>query len=57
MEGAPSVETIQQEHRAIAEAIAGGDSNLAGALAEAHVSRGIKRLIDLKLNLFAVEDS
>ncbi|MNM72940.1 putative L-lactate dehydrogenase operon regulatory protein [compost metagenome] len=56
-EGAPSVETIQQEHRAIAEAIASGDSNLAGALAEAHVSRGIKRLIDLKLNLFAVEDS
>ncbi|WP_027897347.1 FadR/GntR family transcriptional regulator [Zestomonas thermotolerans] len=53
VEGHPSVASIQQEHRAISEAIASGDPTLAGALAEAHVTRGIKRLIDLKLNLLA----
>ena len=53
--GAPSVETIQQEHTAIREAIVAGDPNLAGALVEAHVNRGIKRLIDMKLELLAQE--
>lgn len=53
VEGRPSMQAIQQEHRAIAEAIASGESNLAGALAEAHVVRGIKRLINLKLELLA----
>ncbi|OXY81598.1 FadR/GntR family transcriptional regulator [Oceanimonas doudoroffii] len=42
---------IRSEHEAIHEAIVSGDSNLAGALAEAHVSRGIKKLINLKLEL------
>ncbi|MCL6691007.1 FCD domain-containing protein [Pseudomonas sp. R3.Fl] len=53
--GAPGVETIQQEHTAIREAIVAGDPNLAGALVEAHVNRGIKRLIDMKLELLAQE--
>ncbi|WP_041770438.1 FadR/GntR family transcriptional regulator [Metapseudomonas resinovorans] len=54
--GAQSPEAVQQEHRAIADAIVAGDPNLAGALAEAHVTRGIKRLIDLRLNLLAQEE-
>lgn len=43
------------EHRAIADAIVATDSNLAGALAEAHVTRGIKRLINLRLQLLSTE--
>ncbi|GAA3543376.1 FadR/GntR family transcriptional regulator [Zobellella aerophila] len=51
--GTSSPEAIQSEHEAIYEAIAGGDINLAGALAEAHVSRGIKKLINLKLEMLS----
>lgn len=56
----PSVEMqnpvlICTEHQAITDAIERGDDNLAGALAEAHVSKGIKRLIDLRLELLASE--
>lgn len=47
--------TICTEHQAIADAIAAGDSTLAGALAEAHVNRGVKRLIDIRLSLVASE--
>ncbi|WP_256667852.1 FCD domain-containing protein [Pseudomonas sp. CES] len=46
---------ICSEHQAIADAISSGDATLAGALAEAHVNRGIKRLIDLRLALVASE--
>ena len=52
-EGAITPEAVQSEHRAIAEAIMANDPNLAGALAEAHVTRGIKRLIDLRLDLLS----
>ncbi|AQZ93685.1 FadR/GntR family transcriptional regulator [Halopseudomonas phragmitis] len=51
----PNPETVQQEHQAILDAIISGDSTLAGALAEAHVNRGIKRLISLKLELLSSE--
>lgn len=44
---------VEHEHRAILQALVGGDSVLAGALAEDHVSRGIKRLIGLRLELLA----
>lgn len=53
VDGFPGAAVIGQEHRAILEAISAGDSNLAGALAEAHVTRGIKRLINLRLSLLA----
>lgn len=46
---------IAFEHRAIADAIAVGDANLAGALAEAHITKGVKQLIDLRLALIAQE--
>ncbi len=46
---------ICSEHQAIVDAIAAADSTLAGALAEAHVNRGIKRLIDVRLALVASE--
>lgn len=48
-------ETVLSEHEAILEAIVNGDTNLAGALAESHVTRGIKTLINLKLQLMAEE--
>lgn len=54
--GFPNAEATASEHRAIADAIIAGDANLAGALAEAHVTRGIKRLINLRLQLLADED-
>ncbi|MNC73374.1 hypothetical protein D3C75_1245590 [compost metagenome] len=47
---------VEQEHRAILQALVAGDAVLAGALAEAHVSRGIKRLISLRLELLAETD-
>lgn len=47
------VSVAEQEHLAILQALAGGDAVLAGALAEAHVSRGIKRLVGLRLELLA----
>jgi DNA-binding FadR family transcriptional regulator len=53
--GSADVEGAVQEHRAIADAIAAADVNLAGALAEAHVTRGIKRLIQLRLQLLSGE--
>jgi len=53
VDGFPGAAIIEQEHRAMLEAISAGDSNLAGALAEAHVTRGIKRLINLRLSLLA----
>lgn len=52
---APDVAAIQQEHRSILDALVAGDANLAGALAEAHVTRGVKRLINLRLELLAAE--
>lgn len=52
-EGSITPEAAQSEHRAIADAIMANDPNLAGALAEAHVTRGIKRLIDLRLDLLS----
>lgn len=51
--GGNEVAVIEQEHRAILQALVAGDAVLAGALAEAHVSRGIKRLIGLRLELLA----
>lgn len=49
--GGNELQVRVQEHRAIHAAIAAGDANLAGALAEAHVTQGIKRLIGLRLGL------
>ncbi|MFJ4064300.1 FadR/GntR family transcriptional regulator [Pseudomonas sp. NPDC089996] len=51
--GGSDVTVVEHEHRAILEALVAGDAVLAGALAEAHVSRGIKRLISLRLELLA----
>ncbi|KIY39818.1 MULTISPECIES: FadR/GntR family transcriptional regulator [Pseudomonas] len=51
--GGSDVTVVEQEHRAILQALIAGDAVLAGALAEAHVSRGIKRLISLRLDLLA----
>ncbi|WP_449433131.1 FadR/GntR family transcriptional regulator [Pseudomonas putida] len=51
--GGGDVTVVEHEHRAILEALVAGDTVLAGALAEAHVSRGIKRLISLRLELLA----
>ncbi|MFJ4457778.1 FadR/GntR family transcriptional regulator [Pseudomonas sp. NPDC089392] len=51
--GGADVTVVEYEHRAILEALVAGDAVLAGALAEAHVSRGIKRLISLRLELLA----
>ncbi|WP_060512289.1 FadR/GntR family transcriptional regulator [Pseudomonas sp. NBRC 111124] len=51
--GGGDVTVVEHEHRAILEALMAGDAVLAGALAEAHVSRGIKRLISLRLELLA----
>lgn len=51
--GGGDVTVVEHEHRAILEALVAGDAVLAGALAEAHVSRGIKRLISLRLELLA----
>lgn len=49
---------VEQEHRAILQALINNDAVLAGALAEAHVMRGIRRLIGLRLELLAgSEDS
>ncbi|HDS1679377.1 TPA: FadR family transcriptional regulator [Pseudomonas putida] len=53
--GGGDVTVVEHEHRAILEALVAGDAVLAGALAEAHVSRGIKRLISLRLELLADE--
>ncbi|WGI25080.1 FCD domain-containing protein [Halomonas alkaliantarctica] len=47
---------IEQEHRAILQALITGDSVLAGALTEAHISRGIKRLLSIRLGLLAEEN-
>lgn len=54
--GGGDVTVVEQEHRAILQALVAGDAVLAGALAEAHVSRGIKRLISLRLELLAETD-
>ncbi|MBF8778204.1 FadR family transcriptional regulator [Pseudomonas fulva] len=54
--GGGDVAVVEQEHRAILQALTNGDAVLAGALAEAHVSRGIKRLISLRLELLAEAD-
>lgn len=43
------VESIQQEHWAILEAIKKGDYASAGTLAEEHVMHGIRRLITMKM--------
>ena len=51
--GSGDVSVVEQEHRAILQALVAGDAVLAGALAEAHVSRGIKRLVGLRLELLA----
>ncbi|WP_462402511.1 FadR/GntR family transcriptional regulator [Pseudomonas sp. Marseille-QA0332] len=54
--GGGDVAVVEQEHRAILQALTNGDAVLAGALAEAHVSRAIKRLISLRLELLAEAD-
>ncbi|MEE1923063.1 FCD domain-containing protein [Pseudomonas sp. 148P] len=51
--GGGDITLVEQEHQAILQALVAGDSVLAGALAEAHVNRGIKRLISLRLELLA----
>jgi DNA-binding FadR family transcriptional regulator len=51
--GQPDPQAIEREHRAILEAIIANDSNLAGALAEAHVARGIRRLSSVRLQQMA----
>ncbi|WP_312155168.1 FCD domain-containing protein, partial [Pseudomonas sp.] len=51
--GGGDVSVVEHEHQAILQALVAGDAVLAGALAEAHVSRGIKRLISLRLELLA----
>lgn len=51
--GGGDVSVAEQEHRSILQALISGDAVLAGALAEAHVSQGIKRLIGLRLQLLA----
>jgi DNA-binding FadR family transcriptional regulator len=51
----PDAAAMAAEHQAILDAIISADANLAGALAEAHVNRGIKRLIGLRLQLLATE--
>jgi len=53
--GGGDVTVVEHEHRAILQALVAGDAVLAGALAEAHVCRGIKRLISLRLELLADE--
>jgi GntR family transcriptional repressor for pyruvate dehydrogenase complex len=55
--GGSDVSAIEQEHRAILDALVSGDAVLAGALAEAHVSRGIKRLMALRLELLAQSEA
>lgn len=54
--GGHDVSLAEQEHRAILQALINNDVVLAGALAEAHVVRGIKRLIGLRLELLAEGD-
>lgn len=54
--GGNDVTLVEQEHRAILQALVNNDVVLAGALAEAHVVRGIKRLIGLRLELLAAGD-
>ena len=54
--GGKDVSLVEQEHRAILQALVNNDVVLAGALAEAHVMRGIKRLIGLRLELLAEGD-
>ena len=55
VESTPSAESVQNAHQMIKDAIVNGDPNLAGALAEAHVSKGIKQIITAKLHLLAGE--
>jgi GntR family transcriptional repressor for pyruvate dehydrogenase complex len=55
-DGFPDARAVAEEHRGIAEAIINGDANLAGILAEAHVTRAIKRLIGLHLQLLAQQE-
>lgn len=49
----PDMQAVEWEHRAILEAIVANDANLAGALAEAHVVRGARRLSALRLQQLA----
>ncbi|OAI94680.1 FadR/GntR family transcriptional regulator [Pseudomonas putida] len=53
--GGGDITLVEQEHQAILQALVAGDPVLAGALAEAHVTRGIKRLISLRLELLAAD--
>ena len=53
--GGGDITLVEQEHQAILQALVAGDAVLAGALAEAHVNRGIKRLISLRLELLAAD--
>lgn len=56
LDSTPSAQQIQGAHQMILDAIISGDANLAGALAEAHVCKGIKRVINAKLELMASEE-
>ncbi|HHJ4328528.1 TPA: FadR/GntR family transcriptional regulator [Klebsiella pneumoniae] len=51
--GFPDAQAACAEHQAILDAIVNGDTNLAGILAESHVTRATKRLINLRLQLLA----
>lgn len=51
----PDLASIQQEHQAILDAIQQEDASLAGARAEAHVMKGIRRLIAMKIALMKTD--
>lgn len=53
----PDIHSIEWEHKAILEAIVANNANLAGALAEAHVARGIRHLSALRLQQIAQGES
>ncbi|APQ11008.1 MULTISPECIES: FCD domain-containing protein [Pseudomonas] len=53
--GQPDIAAMRVEHQAILEAIVSNDANLAGALAQAHVSRELRRLTALKLEVMAAD--
>ncbi|TBU91987.1 FadR/GntR family transcriptional regulator [Stutzerimonas kirkiae] len=52
----PDIAAIQRQQRALLDALEAGDVQLAGELAEAKVTRSIKRLINLRLEQLAEEE-
>ncbi len=55
-DGQDLITGVEREHSHILDAITAGDANLAGALAEAHVNREIKRIMAIKLEIMAVNN-